>query len=186
MTAQLKPKMTVEEFIPWAMAQTSGRYELVQGEIVAMAPERAAHNRAKIAVFKALEAAVKRAGLPCEVFTDGMSVRVDRHNLREPDASIQCGKAVAPDQIVLDQPLLVVEVVSPSCERSDSGAKLAEYFGIISIKHYLILDPHKRVLIHHARGKDGAIETRVHTSGSIVLDPPGFELSVADVLGENI
>jgi Uma2 family endonuclease len=41
-------RMTVEEFIGWAMAQPDGpRYELVAGEVVAMAPERAVHARRK-------------------------------------------------------------------------------------------------------------------------------------------
>ena len=44
MTAQPKQRMTVPEFLAWAAAQPRGRYELVRGEIVAMAPERARHN----------------------------------------------------------------------------------------------------------------------------------------------
>ncbi len=39
------PKMTREEYRRWAEAQSRGRYELVEGEIVAMAPERVAHLR---------------------------------------------------------------------------------------------------------------------------------------------
>ena len=53
--------------------QPRGRYELVRGRVVAMAPERARHDLVKAAVFRALDDAVKRAGLPCTVFTDGMS-----------------------------------------------------------------------------------------------------------------
>jgi hypothetical protein len=49
----------------------------VRGEIVAMAPERARHNLAKLAVARALSDAVARAGLPCTVFTDGMTVVID-------------------------------------------------------------------------------------------------------------
>jgi len=44
MNEMLKQKrMTVDEFIPWAMAQPRGRYELVNGEVFMMSPERAAH-----------------------------------------------------------------------------------------------------------------------------------------------
>ncbi len=53
MTAQSKPRMTVAEFLAWAAAQPRGRYELVQGEVVAMAPERARHNLVKLAVARA-------------------------------------------------------------------------------------------------------------------------------------
>ena len=182
MTAQQKPKMTVEEFIPWAMAQKSGRYELVGGEIVAMAPERAAHNIIKLAVARALQDAVKKAKLPCVVFTDGMSIRIDKHQLREPDAAVQCGHKVDLNSTILDKPLIVVEVVSPSSEKNDTGSKLAEYFAVPSILHYLIVDPYRPALIHHARGEGGAIATRVHSGGMITMTPPGLELNVADVL----
>jgi Uma2 family endonuclease len=47
-------RMTVDQFLSWAMAQPDGpRYELVDGEVVAMAPERAGHARRKAAVWLA-------------------------------------------------------------------------------------------------------------------------------------
>ena len=47
-----------EEFRRWCEAQTKGRYERVDGSIVAMAPERGAHLRVKGAIYKALDRAV--------------------------------------------------------------------------------------------------------------------------------
>ncbi|TMJ66323.1 MAG: Uma2 family endonuclease, partial [Alphaproteobacteria bacterium] len=93
MTAQSKRRMTVQEFLAWAAAQPRGRYELVRGEVVAMAPERARHNLVKAAVFRALSDAVARAALPCTVFTDGMTVVIDNEHSREPDAAVQCNVA---------------------------------------------------------------------------------------------
>ena len=52
-----------EEFRRWCEAQPRGRYERVDGRIVAMAPERGAHLRAKVAVYKALERAIASAGV---------------------------------------------------------------------------------------------------------------------------
>jgi hypothetical protein len=46
------------------------------------------------------------------------------------------------------------------------------------VQHYLILDPDRRVAIHHKRAASDAIETRVLTSGVARLDPPGFEVAV--------
>lgn len=181
MTAQPKHKMIVDEFIPRAMAQPRGRYELVGGEVVAQASERAQHNLATAAVYKALDKAVKKAKLPCTVFTDGMTVKIDNYTAREPDASVQCGGTVDPDMIILDAPLIVVEVLSPSSEKDDSSTKLAEYFTVPSIHHYLIVDEGKRLVIHHARGKGSEIATRIYTSGAIKLDPPGATLQVAEI-----
>ena len=77
------PRMSSDEFIAWAMEQPEGkRYELVGGEVVGMAPERAAHTRVKFRVARRLAEAVEAAGLPCEVFTDGMTVQVDEGKAR--------------------------------------------------------------------------------------------------------
>ena len=69
------------------------------------------------------------------VFTDGMTVKIDKHTSREPDAAVQCGAKVNLDSITLDAPMIVVEVVSPSSERDDTGSKLAECFSVPSILH---------------------------------------------------
>ena len=61
MNAPAVKRMTVPEFLAWAETQDSGRYELVSGQIVAMAPERWEHVQAKQRAFRALEAAIERA-----------------------------------------------------------------------------------------------------------------------------
>ena len=185
MTAQSKPRrMTVTEFLAWASAQSRGRYELVRGEVVAMAPERARHNLVKLEVVLALRNAVRRAGLPCTVFTDGMTVVIDNEHSREPDAAVQCGVSTDLNSMILEAPLIVVEVTSPSSERDDTGEKLVEYFSVASIQHYLIVNPVKKVVVHHARGQGGDIVTRIASSGAINLTPPGMTVPVAELLPE--
>ena len=177
--------MTSDEFIEWAMRQQSGRYELVGGRVIAMTPERARHNLAKIAVLMALREGVNRAGLPCTVYTDGMTVVIDKHHSREPDAAVQCGVQPQPDALVLNAPVIVVEVVSPSSERDDTGSKLVEYFSVASIQHYIIVNPEKRVVVHHQR--DGPeIRTRIagEDAAELRLDPPGFAVPIAALLEE--
>jgi Uma2 family endonuclease len=175
--------MTSSEFIDWATRQPSGRYELVAGRVVAMAPERTRHNVAKIAVLLALREGVRRADIPCTVYTDGMTVVIDQHHSREPDAAVQCGPQPDPDALTLDAPVIVVEVVSPSSERDDTGSKLVEYFSVGSIQHYLIVNPEKRVVVHHRRDR-AEIRTRIAGEGELRLDPPGLVVSVTELLEE--
>jgi Uma2 family endonuclease len=177
--------MTVDEFLRWAEGK-EGRWELHDGvpvmmssaDPVMMSPERAGHIRTKFSVAKALDGAVTTAGLPCEVFTDGMAIRIDARTTYEPDASVACGARVPADAIEIDNPIIVVEVLSPSTAAIDHGRKLSGYFSLPSVQHYLILDPERRVVIHHKRGASDAIETRVLTDGVARLDPPGFEVAV--------
>ena len=63
-----------EEFRQRCEAQTRGRYERVDGRIVAMVPERGAHLRVKGAIYKALDRAVVDAGVPWQALPDGATV----------------------------------------------------------------------------------------------------------------
>jgi Uma2 family endonuclease len=185
MTMQSKPRrMTVPEFLDWASAQPRGRYELVRGEVVAMAPERQRHLLAKGAVYRALGDAVRRAGVACTVFPDGATVVIDHEHAREPDAAVQCGVPTNLDSTILEAPLIVVEITSPSSERDDIDDKLLEYFSVPSIRHYLIINPVKKVVIHHARDEGGQIAMRIAKSGDIDLTPPGMTIPVAALLPE--
>jgi Uma2 family endonuclease len=147
-----------------------------------MAPERIRHNLTKGAVFRALEDAVKAAKLPCTVFTDGVAVRINDYSTREPDASVQCGTELNLDAMLVE-PLIVVEVVSPSSEREDAQVKLVDYFSVASIRHYLIIFPAKRAVVHHRRNDGDDIDTRIAHEGEIVLNPPGIAVAVAALLG---
>ena len=173
--------MTVDEFLAWVMEQP-GRYELEDGHVVAMAPERLGHVRAKTAAFDALRAAVARARLPCEALPDGAAVRIDAKTLYEPDAMVFCGAAPARDALAIVAPVVVVEVLSPSTGRRDSHEKLVGYFMVPSIQHYLIVHPDCRILVHHARRSD-EIATRILHGGPLRLDPPGLDLTIEDLFG---
>ena len=71
--------------------------------------------------------------------------------------------------------------MSPSTRRIDASAKLAGYFRVPSVAHYLIIDPNKPLVLHHARGSGDMILTHIVTQGAIELDPPGLAVALADV-----
>jgi Uma2 family endonuclease len=168
-----------EEFRLWYEAQPRGRYERMDGRIVAMAPERAAHVRIKASVYVALKQALSRAGLRCEAFPDGVAVETDDSDY-EPDALVNCGEPMADDAIAAPNPIIVAEVLSPGTTSTDTGAKLVGYFKVPSITHYLIVHPTKRTVIHHRRHGSG-IETRIIASGPIEMDPPGITITMDEI-----
>jgi Uma2 family endonuclease len=170
--------MTSDAFIAWAMEQPDGRrYELAAGEIVAMAPERSAHALTKFRIARCLAEAVERDGLECEVYPDGMAVEIDASTTYEPDALVRCGPPPPPDAVKLIDPVIVVEVLSPSTRARDAGAKLADYFRLPSVRHYLIVRTEDHAIIHHARNADGTILTRIVREGILRLDPPGLSVT---------
>lgn len=115
MSVTAKTPMTADEFLVWALEQPEGkRYELVAGEVVSMAPERATDGRMKGRMFARLDEAIQAAKLNCEAFVDGMAVRVDASTLYEPDVLVRCGVPIDDNSVEVTDPLIVVEVVSPS------------------------------------------------------------------------
>lgn len=180
MSAAAEKKMTVDEFLAWAEGR-EGRWELFDGELISMSPERSAHLTTKFNAAISLKNAIGRAKLPCHTVPDGATVRITPRTAFEPDALVYCGSVVPPETIEFPNPIIVVEVLSPGTERRDHGVKLRGYFSLPSVMHYLILDPDSRMLIHHKRGQGDIIETRILSEGVLRLDPPGLEVPVADM-----
>jgi Uma2 family endonuclease len=177
-----KARMSVDEYLAWAESQP-GRYELVNGTVYAMTPERAVHAEIKLAVHMAMAAGIRTCALPCYVMPDGMTVRIDETTAYEPDALVYCGPKLAPSALEVTNPIIVVEVLSPSSHHIDASLKLAGYFRLPSVMHYLIIDPDQPLIIHHARQHDDSILTRIVRAGAITLDPPGLDLTLTDVYG---
>lgn len=170
--------MTVDEFLAWAQGQP-GRYELYAGTVYEMSAERAGHAKVKYAVQTELKRAISVAGVPCHMLPDGMTVRVDKSTAHEPDALVYCGQEVPPSVLEIANPVIVVEVLSPTTRHIDASAKLSGYFQVPSVLHYIIIDPEGRPTLHHRRQADGTILTRIIANGMLTLDPPGIEIDVA-------
>lgn len=182
MDADLAPAlMTVDQFLDWADGR-EGKFELDEGRVVLMAPERVVHGRLKSAIFRSLEDAVATSAKNCEAFVDSIAVRVDPHTSYVPDVLVHCGDRLDGDERETRGAVVVVEVLSPSTAYRDASAKLSGYFRVPSVRHYLIVDGGRRIVIHHRRDRDDLIATRILSNGGLTLDPPGLSVDVADWL----
>jgi len=170
-------EMNVDAFLLWADGRP-GRWELRDGRPIMMSPERAMHALTKYAAQESLKTAIQRAGLPCRMFPDGMTVRIAARTAFEPDALVVCPAPRDLNTMEIPNPVIVVEVLSPSTAADNHGVKFDGYFSVRSVEHYLIIDADRRIMIHHKRGQAEAIETRVLKSGKVLLDPPGLEAEV--------
>ncbi len=180
-----KDKMTFDEFMTW-YETAEGRWELHNGVPVRKhdptkgQAERARHARAKHRVVQTLSEAIAKAGLDCEALPDGMTVRVSDEIAYEPDALVYCGERIADEAIVVPDPVIIVEVLSPSTAYKDLTDKLADYFSLPSLAHYLVIDPvHGQITHHYRAGKE--IAARIippKTAETLTLDPPGLTLAL--------
>lgn len=176
----MSTRLSRAEYHRWVEQQPKGRFERAGGVPVAMSPERSIHARLKARIWQALNREVGAAGLPCEAFPDGMTVEIDDDTDYEPDALINCGERIPDESTVAPSPVVIVEVLSPSTQSIDAGGKLADYFRLPSVQHYLLVRPLKREIIQHRRSGD-RIETLIIRDGDVELDPPGIRLGLDEV-----
>jgi Uma2 family endonuclease len=178
------PRMTVEEFVVWSEQQPSGKYELVDGYVVvAQMSETAGHTRAKGGVVRALHDAIRTTGVSAEAFIKGITVKTSDYQCYEPDALVNFGPKASENAYIAPNPIIVVEVLSPSTASKDMGVKVTDYFSVPSIQHYLIVDLDRRVVIHHRRHTGNDLLTSFSSSGPIRLDPPGITLHPDQLFG---
>ncbi len=172
--------MSVDAFLVWAEGR-QGRYELVGGHVHKMASERVGHTRAKLDAVLALLRAIEVAGLPCEVLQDGATIRIDATTAFQSDALVRGGSRLSDDAIETPDPIIVVEELSPRTSVRDRRHKVAGYFGVPTISHYVIVDTDRKVVLHHSRTATG-ITTLINGYGALRLDPPGLDVKITDLL----
>lgn len=179
MNIQTPKRMTVDEYLTWAEGRP-GRYELVNGVVRQMSPETSGHADAKQAALMALKAAIKRSGLKLFAKPDGMTVRVSKDTAFEPDALVYGPPKVSDDSIEIPNPMIVVEVASPSTHKYDSGFKLSGYMSLQSVQHILLVNAADAQITHHRRVSLTEFLATILSEGILRLDPPGLEIPVAD------
>jgi Uma2 family endonuclease len=188
MNIALPSRLTVDEFLAWAVRQKEGKYELIDGVVIMQQPQRWGHSKVKLEVALALREAIKKAGVAYYVASDGPTVRISQHKAFVPDALVAPLPEPALDSLEIANPTIVVEVLSPSTASMDTTTKLSGYFKIASVRHYLIVDPARRTITHHKRGRGSTptLRTRIIKKGRLTLKPPGIDVSVGDLFGPAI
>src|SRR5690348_6535847 len=131
MTSAAERLMTLDEFLAWESGQPE-RYEFADGVATMMTGGSAAH--VTIAMNLASELRRSLRGTGCRPFTSDMKV-IANGTVRYPDLSVVC-RPVGDNEKQITDPVLVIEVVSPSTERVDRGHKKLDYFATPSVRQY--------------------------------------------------
>jgi len=160
---------------------SSVRHEYLDGEIYAMAggsPDHAALAAATITVL----GPQLRPG--CRVFTSDLRVRIPATGLSTyPDAAVVCGptRRADDDPLAVVNPLLVVEVTSPSTEEYDRGEKLRHYQTLPSLREIVIVSHREPRLTPVRREGDGWAVVTAGAGASVTLAGVGARIAVDDI-----
>ncbi len=135
MTAVQQPRtMTLDEFLAWEAKQET-RHEFVDGEIFAMTGGTLFHAHIITNLKRLLLGQLDACG--CLTYSE-TQVRAD-HNLFYPDIVVTCDPN-ALDRPLIEQPTLIVEVLSPSTESYDRGIKCTLYQQLLpTLRSYLLV-----------------------------------------------
>ena len=169
--------MTVDEYLPWALAR-GGRWELIDGRPFKMPSESLGHIDVKFYVCLALKELIADAGLELHALADGATVRIDDDNANEPDALVYAGPKRADTELEVPDPVIVVEVVSPTSGKRDRVRKRQDYFSRPSVAHYLVVDPQDKTIQHFDRGNWQGDGRELTMADNVDLTPPGLALPV--------
>ncbi|MBC7806694.1 MAG: Uma2 family endonuclease [Akkermansiaceae bacterium] len=92
----------------------------------------------------------------CETLGSDMRVEVSDNRLcYYPDLVIVCGDPqITPDEC-LQNPILIVEVLSSSTATKDRTTKSRQYRAINSLRHYVLVDQYEPLVEHYERQGDG-------------------------------
>lgn len=129
--------------------QSDIKHEFFQGEIFAMSG--GTYNHSKIAVNITSELSSKLRGKNCTPMNSDMRIHTPSGLDTYPDVSVFCGKPELQDQQrSLLNPVLIVEVLSPSTRTYDRGDKFTLYRAIPTLQDYLLIDS-EQILVEHFR-----------------------------------
>ena len=177
MSASVTSGMDVDEFVAGAIVQPeASHHELAKGAVVARSPERSRQAVTKAEIASKLIVAIRAKRLSCDVSIDPMVARVADVIAYAPDIVIRCGRRLDDDDLVVTDPVVVVEVLSPATRRIDGTRKFVACLRLSSLRHCVTVDAERRVVVHHARDASGTITSRIGHEDRIDLDPPGITL----------
>ena len=165
--------MSLDEFLTWEHDQPE-RYEYANGVATMMTGGSAAHVTIAMNLAFALRQALRGTG--CGPFGSDMKV-IANHTVRYPDILVTC-RPVGDRDDHLSDPILIIEVISPSTEREDRGRKKFDYFATSSIRQYAIIEQDERLIDLYTRTGDRWTDEIIEGNSVLNLSSIGVEVTL--------
>ena len=163
-------RLTPEEYIAFERKAPPDsviiRHEYLNGELIAMSGASRAHNLITINTSTALHTRLRGSG--CETYANDMRVSTPATtSYFYPDVVVVCDEPRFEDDVfdTLLNPILLVEVLSPSTKAYDRGEKFAHYRQLPSLQEYLLVTQDEVCVEHYRRQEKQWIFTEFQDIG---------------------
>ena len=177
--AALRTNVSAEDYLAFERASEE-RHEYAGGEVFAMSGGIGEHSLIACNVIGELRAALR--GRPCRVYGSDLRIHIPASGrYTYADVVVVCGQPVYVDEArdTLENPVVIVEVLSDSTEQYDRGDKFKHYRSIPSVRDYLLISQKEMLVDHYARRSDGSWLLRSLGVGErVVLDSIEAQLPV--------
>lgn len=177
-----KPFVSEQEYLRLERA-AEVKSEYIDGQMVAMSGASLAHARLCMRIANRL--ANQLEGKGCEVFSSDLRLRIPSGRLYTyPDVSVACGPELTDDNFdTLQNPIVLIEVLSASTREYDRKKKLRLYRTIPSLHEYLLVDQYSVDVEHGRKQPDGAwlIRDFSNPEDEVVLESIACRLNLQDL-----
>lgn len=180
-----KTSYTIEEYLE--LEETSReKHHFYDGKLITMPGGTHIHNEIALRIGSALLITVKNLSKKYRVYNSDMKIQIpERNAFVYPDAVVICEKPELWEgrKDVIVNPLLIVEVASPSTEGFGRDVKFDMYRTLLSFKEYLLVMQTAPMISQYFREEEDLWRTTSHKGmdGKIPLHSLGCEISLADI-----
>ena len=139
--------MSLEVWIAY-LESSQRKSNYICGEVVEVAGASPEHNQIAMNVGRALGNALEAQDANCDVLGSDQKVYVAPGLYYFPDLCVVCGEWKVDLHDALQNPCVIVEVLSPSTEADDRTDKFREYQQLASLRHYILIDQGRVAVTH--------------------------------------
>jgi len=175
-----RQRLSVEEYLAFE-ENSEQRHEYIDGVIYAMCGASRRHELVAGNLFAAIHGHLRGGPCKAHIANFKLRLRIDQKDLfYYPDVMVACGP-VAGTSHYLQDPKLVVEVLSPSTESIDRREKFLSYKQIATVEEYVLIAQDSAQIMVYRRAQKWA--PRVHTGPDsiVALQSIGFSLGLGQI-----
>ncbi len=167
-------RVTIDEFLAWD-GEGDRRYELIAGEIVAMAPASSFHGAIVVNTGAALRPKLRPG---CTVISEAGVILPWRNDTwYQVDVAVTCAP-IRPRTWATPEPIVIIEVLSPSTASQDRAVKLVDYRRIESVQDIIFIASEQKRVEHWRRGERAWTVRDLEADDLLQLTSLGFEVPV--------
>lgn len=152
--------------------KTDSKHELVNGNLIAMNGVSFEHNEITLTMAVLLKQLLK--GAKWKIAIEAVKAKTPEGNFFYPDLMV-CHPN--PDKFFSAQPVLLIEVLSPSTRKYDMVDKFLQYQKIEALQYVLCIEPEQQAVIFYYRDAEKNWQADTYTKETDVVKLPQLNIN---------